>query len=127
MAEYFFDNKKPLIPIVVTLNGRKGLVRVEGIIDTGSTFVVIPPEVAETLGYEIKKAEKVEVATPEGLKKVPVITLDEVSVMGQMAPRVKATILPFPEEARINCLVGMTYLRNFGLGIDFTTGTMTLE
>lgn len=128
MVEQFFDNKRPLIPIFVTLNGKKGVVRVQGIIDTGSTFVDIPPEVAETLGYDVKKGEgMVEVSTTGGMRSVPVITLDEVSVLGKTAPQIKATISQFTDESRINCLIGMTFLRGFTLSIDYTTGTLKLD
>jgi clan AA aspartic protease (TIGR02281 family) len=128
MTEFFFDSSKPMIPILVTLNGRKGIVRVQGILSTGSTFVSIPEEVAETLGYDTSKAkEKMKVSTPNGIIDVPVITLDEVSVLGLSAPRVKAIVVPFPEESRVNCILGLTYLRHFSFAVDYATGAMTIE
>jgi clan AA aspartic protease (TIGR02281 family) len=128
MAEYFFDNKKPMIPVFVGLNGKKGLIRVQGIVDTGSTFVTIPPAVAETMGYDLDNPEeRVEVSTPSGMMSVPLITLDEVSIMGLTAPRVKTAVIPFPEQSRVNCLVGLTFLRNFSVSIDYPTGTLRIE
>lgn len=128
MAEVFFDNKKPMIPVIVSLNGKKGVVRVHGIIDTGSTLCAIPPEVAETLGYDLdEKEDSANVSTSDGLKEVPTVTLDEVTIMGVTATRVKTAVVPFPEETRVNCLVGLTYLRNFNMSVDFSTGTLTLE
>ena len=128
MAEFFFDSTKPMITLLVTLNGKKGVIRVQGILSTGSTFVSIPEEVAETLGYDISNVdEKVKVSTPNGTMEVPIITLDEVSILGLTAPRVKAIVVPFPEEARVNCILGLTYLRNFSFAIDYSTGAMTIE
>ena len=128
MVEHFFDTSKPMIPVMVTLNGKKGMVRVHGVVDTGSTFVGIPEEIAETLGYDKKKVkEKVKVATNSGMVQLPLITLDEVSVLNMTATRVKAVIIPFTEESRINCLIGLTFLRNFNIAIDYTTGSLTVE
>jgi len=128
MAEQFFDNKKPMIPVMVTLNGKKGVIRVQGIIDTGATFVVIPYEIAETLGYDLHKInERAQVSTPNGLITVPLITMDEINVMGKSVPQVKVAILPFPEESRVCCLVGLSFLRHFSLSIEYSTGTIILD
>jgi clan AA aspartic protease (TIGR02281 family) len=128
MAEQFFDNKRPMIPVMVTLNGKKGVIRVQGIIDTGATFVSIPYEIAESLGYDLHKInERAQVSTPNGLITVPLITMDEVNVMGKSVPQVKVAVLPFPEEARVCCLVGLSFLRNFSFTIEYATGTIKLE
>ena len=128
MAEQFFDNKKPMIPVMVTLNGKKGVIRVQGIIDTGATFVAIPYEIAETLGYDLHKInERAQVSTPNGLITVPLITMDEINVMGKSVPQVKVAILPFPEESRVCCLVGLSFLRHFSLSIEYSTGTIILD
>jgi predicted aspartyl protease len=128
MAEFFFDNKKPLIPVQVALNGKKGIVRTTGSLSTGSTYVVIPPAVAETLGYEPETYEgKVSIATSSGVEKLPMITLDEVTVFNKTFPRVKAIIKELPEDSRIGCIVGLTFLRNIQLVIDYATGTITID
>ena len=85
-------------------------------------------EVAETLGYDLDNAEeRVKISTPHGTLDVPLVTLDEVTVLGKTAARIKTAIIPIPEEARINCVIGLTFLRNFTLGIDYSTGTLTLD
>lgn len=128
MTEIFFDGKRPMIPVMVMLNGKKGVVRVQGIVDTGSTFVAIPFEIAETLGYDLHKVnERAQVSTPNGLLTVPVITLDEVNVMGKSVAQVKAAVVPFPEEARVACLLGLSFLRNFVFSVDYSTGSFKLE
>ena len=128
MSDQFFDNKKPMIPVMVTFNGKKGMVRLQGIIDTGSTFVAIPYEIAENLGYDLHKVnERAQVSTPNGLLTVPIITMDEVNVMGKSVPQVKVAIVPFPEEARVCCLVGLSFLRHFSITIEYSTGTIKLE
>jgi len=128
MTEIFFDGKRPMIPVMVMLNGKKGVVRVQGIVDTGSTFVAIPFEIAETLGYDLHKVnERAQVSTPNGLLTVPVITLDEVNVMGKSVAQVKAAVVPFPEEAKVTCLLGLSFLRNFVFSVDYSTGTFKLE
>jgi predicted aspartyl protease len=128
MVEHFFDKSKPVIPVLVSLNGKKGLVRVQAVVSTGSTFVCIPEEVAETMGYDVKASkEKVKIETPCCVLEVPLITLDEVSVLGISAPMVKTAIVPFPEDSRVSCILGLTYLRNFSVAIDYQTGSLTME
>lgn len=128
MAETFFDGKRPMIPVMVMLNGKKGVVRVQAIVDTGSTFVAIPFEIAETLGYDLHKVnDRAQVSTPNGLLTVPIITLDEVNVMGKSVAQVKAAVVPFPEESRVTCLLGLSFLRNFGFSVDYSTGTFKIE
>ena len=117
-----------MIPVMVMLNGKKGVIRLQGIIDTGATYLAIPYEIAETLGYDLHKAnERAQVSTPSGLLTVPLITLDEVNVMGKSVPQIKAAVMPFPEEARVNCLVGLSFLRHFTFSVDYATGTFKLE
>jgi predicted aspartyl protease len=128
MSEFFFDNKMPLIPVQVALNGKKGIVRMTGNLSTGSTYMVIPPAVAETLGYDLSKPEdKVSVATVTGNETLPLITLDEVSVFNKTIPRVKAIIKELPEESRIGCVVGLTFLRHVQFAVDYQTGTITIQ
>ena len=51
-------------------------------LDTGATFVMIPWDVAERLGYDPTISdERISITTASTVEKVPLITLEEIDVL----------------------------------------------
>ncbi len=91
-----FDPSRPIIVLDVQLQGTTRKV-VPLALDTGATYVIIPWDVAESLGYRPERSrERIEMVTASGVERAPLITLQSVRVAGLEARRVKALVHDLP-------------------------------
>jgi predicted ferric reductase len=88
VAELRFDPKSPIIGVSTKIYGEQTR-RIKMALDTGATFVMIPWEIADTLGYHpYDSSEKTKIITASGIQYVPIITLKSMSVIGMKAESV---------------------------------------
>ncbi|MCK4614478.1 MAG: retroviral-like aspartic protease family protein [Thermoplasmata archaeon] len=127
MTIYRFEKEAPVIVVDVTLHG-DGKKKLEMALDTGATYMMIPWEIADVLGYrpELSK-ERITLITPSGIEKVPLITVKSVSVLGKSANNINAVVHDLPQKSYVDGLLGLSFLKNFRLNIDFRGGTLDLE
>ena len=127
MTVYRFEKEAPVIVVDVTLHG-DGKKKLEMALDTGATYMMIPWEIADVLGYrpELSK-ERITLITPSGIEKVPLITVKSVSVLGKSANDINAVVHDLPQRSYVDGLLGLSFLKNFRLNIDFREGTLDLE
>lgn len=119
------SNFSPSIDLWVSISGPRGARSLQMALDTGATYVVIPPSVATELGYDVESnVRHTIVATPAGSVNVPVLTLDSVSVLGVQAHNVQALCIELPKEARFRGLLGLSFLRNFDVDLHFRSGVV---
>ena len=106
------------------INGR---VRADLLIDTGSSFTIISPEIAGKLGHtDLARLPKQKVSTAGGAVWIYKIKLGSVSVGGAVARNVEAAISPdLPSGA--DGLLGMSYLSGFTYQVDGPNGVITLS
>lgn len=127
MVKYNFD---PLQPIVVLYTEIKGnmIIRPKMALDTGATYLMVSWEMAEVLGYkpELSK-ERIDMTTASGVEKVPLITLKSVSVLGKRARNVKAVVHDLPPRSYVDGLLGLSFLKNFKICLDFRKGILEIE
>lgn len=123
-----FDSGSSVIVLDVSIenNGVKKKVRMA--LDTGATFLMIPWEVAESLKLkpELSK-ERIETITASGIEIVPVIELPTVTVGNSKAKKVKAIVHDLPAKSRVDGLLGLSFLKNFSIKINFMEGFLELE
>jgi len=128
MVKCRLDLEEPIIVLEPEIEGEGETRTVEMALDTGATYVMIPWDIAEALGYEPEiSKERIKITTASGIEKVPLITLKSMSVLGKKAENVKASIHDLPPQCHVDGLLGLSYLRNFKLCIDFTGGTLEIE
>ena len=127
MMVHTFEREAPVIVIDVTLYG-DGRKKLEMALDTGATYVMIPWEIADVLGYRPESSkERITLVTPSGIEKVPLVTVQSVSVLGKSANDVKAVVHDLPQRSYVDGLLGLSFLKNFRLAIDFREGCLELE
>ena len=126
MAKVKFDPEAPVIVIYVTIKGRvKETARMA--LDTGATYIMIPWDIAGALGYEPERSkERVDMVTASGVERALLITLESVSLGGEEVKRVQALVHDLPPRSYVDGLLGLSFLRNFGLSLDFKEGTLEL-
>ena len=121
------DKKKPLIVLPVGLVGGTAKYIVNMALDTGVTFVMIPWDVAERLGYDPAICEeRVAITTASTVEKVPVIIIEEINVLGHTLKDVKVVVHDLPPKSRVDGLLGLNFLTNFNLKLMFKNGFLEL-
>ena len=126
MPEVSFDATAPVIMLPVKLEGRI-IETARMALDTGATYVVIPWDLAESLGYQPERSrERIEMVTASGVERAPLITLQSVRVAGLEARRVKALVHDLPPRSFVDGLLGLSFLRNFRFCLDFQRGLLEL-
>ena len=94
-------------------------------LDTGSTFVTIPTDVARDIGYEVDHSiTTIPIVTASGNIRVPLIELASVEVLGARAFGVRALCLDLPRGARFRGLLGLSFLRNFDIDLHLKSGVI---
>lgn len=125
--KFKIDRREPLIVIPVGLKSKLSSYIVNMALDTGATFVIIPWDVAENLGYDPAISdERISITTASTVEKVPLITLDEINVLGHSKKKVKVAIHDLPPKSRVDGLLGLSFLNNFNLKLMFKDGYLEL-
>ncbi|MEK6826487.1 MAG: retropepsin-like aspartic protease [Nanoarchaeota archaeon] len=128
MGKINFNKESNVIDVHIEIkNGNKTL-RPKMALDTGATFVMIPLEIAETLGLHPELSqEKTEMITASGVEKVPIVTLKLVRFAGKEVTNVKAIVHDLPQKSYVDGLLGLSFLRNFNISINFKEGFIELN
>jgi len=122
-----FNPNAPIIALRVRIKGRFIETAVLAI-DTGATYVMIPWRLADALGLNPERAsERAQTITADGIVSAPLVTLESTSALGVTARNVKAIVHDLPERARVDGLLGLSFLRNFNLHLNFSKGEIKLE
>jgi hypothetical protein len=88
------------------------------ILDTGSTYATISPEMAKLLKVEVTEdTPRVTITTAEGQRTLPRVTLRSISVEGVEVKNVPALVMPIPEDPMLCGLLGMSYLGRVNVAI----------
>ena len=95
-------------------------------VDTGASNVMIPLEVARSLGYPAESAPEEPVVTGGGVVYGRRITLARIDVGPASATNIVALCHYLPEECAVDALVGLSFLTRFHLRFDFDAWEMEL-
>ncbi len=128
MVKEQFDPDAIGILLDVKLSGPKETKKIKMLLDTGASLCIIPFEIANILGYKpYITTESVNITTASGVESMPTITLESISVLGLKAENVITVCHDLPETSRVDGLLGLSYLKNFKLTLDFKNGILELE
>jgi len=109
-----------VITLEAEISGRLGIRTIKMALDTGATYVMLPWEYAEILGYEPNlSTKKISIITASGIERALLITLNSITVLGKKAENVSAVIHDLPQESYVNGLLGLSYLKNFDTCLYF--------
>lgn len=100
---------------------------VKFVLDTGASYVVLPWWIAGGLGLAIDPKNLVSTTTASSVENVPYTTIPKVTVLDKTVKNVPCIIKDLPQESGVDGLLGLSFLRNFYLSLDFTKGILRLE
>ena len=130
MGRFRFDPSAPLLVVFATVEGRQPgrRRRLKVALDTGATYTMIPWEIAQALGYHPERARRrIELMTASGMAIVPLVEVREIRALGQRVKGLEVLVHDLPPASRVEGLLGLNFLRNFKLTLDFRAGILELE
>jgi predicted aspartyl protease len=105
-----------LLAVQATVGSREGgdFVRVRLLVDTGSSFTILPVQVLQNLGYDTRNPlRRQELVTGQGRIYVPVINVCWCNCVGQLIESFEIVAHDIPPNLRIDGLIGMDFLTFF--------------
>jgi len=127
MGRIDIDINKPLIVLNVVIAGRF-IETARMALDTGATNVMIPWRLAKSLGLKPEiSEEKTEIITASGTEIAQIVTLKSVKVLGKDAKNIKAMVHDLPQKSYVDGLLGLSFLRNFNINLNFKEGILEIN
>jgi len=109
--------------IRVRLGGRRISVVEDALIDTGSTFTVLPPEIVDYLELQrFRNLPRVKLTTASGFMEVPLRLLNYIEIGAIKLENVPVVVHRIPDPAPIKILIGMNLLEKAKLEVDGKAG-----
>jgi aspartyl protease family protein len=123
-----FSPKQGLIIVSAQLWGPAGDTFAQLALDTGATLTTLSAAVLVTVGYDpAASPTRVRVTTGSGVEYVPSMVIAQIEALGQQRTNFPVLCHTLPPSAAIDGLLGLDFLRNHRLTIDFRTGRITLR
>jgi predicted aspartyl protease len=123
-----FNPKQGLIVITAQIWGPTGDTVVRLALDTGATSTLVNAAVLLTIGYDPALApHRVRMTTGSGVEFVPRLTVQRIGALGREITNFPLLCHTLPPSALIDGLLGLDFLRDRRLTIDFRTGQITLR
>ena len=92
-------------------------------VDTGATVTIISPDAARFIGINPAFSKRVrEVTTGSGSVMCPLITIPYFICLGQTIKNLEVFCHTLPEESPVEGLLGLNFLKNFDIRINFRKG-----
>lgn len=123
-----FEARSGLVVIDAEVAGPRGTANIRLAVDTGATRTVIDARILSALGYDpTTSADHVEVTTGSGVESVPLVLVEVVKAIGHERHALSMLAHTLPATAGIDGLLGLDFLREQVLTLDFKTGKITLN
>lgn len=112
----------------VKLEGKKFSIFEDALIDTGSAFTVIPPEIADFLELETnRECPKAQLVTASGLIEPSLKILEKLEAENIIVERLPVVIHEIPDPAPIKVLLGMNFIDKVKLIVDGKGKTFQIQ
>ena len=122
-----FDVSLSLVVVTAQLVGPGGAATVFLALDTGATTTVIDASVLTTIGIDLfAPLEMVSITMGNGVEYAPVFALDRVIALEQEQARFPVVAHTLPRSVIVDGVLGLDFLRQQQLIIDFRAGLITL-
>lgn len=108
------------------VQGRVNGVAMQFMVDTGASFVSIPPEIAKRAKINTSGAQKITLQTANGKIEAPLIRAPSIEAGGIKQRNILSVIHGFSPDGNTG-LLGMSFLSNFRMTIDQKNKLILLE
>lgn len=123
-----FDAGRGLIVVPAELFGPLGSVVLHLAVDTGATQTMINVGLLAFVGYDPSLApDRVQVTTGSGVEYAPRVPVERIKTLGQVRRSFPVLAHTLPPSANIDGLLGLDYMREQRLVIDFRESTVSVN
>ena len=124
---YPFDPDRGLIVIQAELYGPSGSIVLRLAVDTGATGTMINAAPLAIAGYDASLApDRIQVTTGSGVEYTPRLPVSRITALGHEQTDFPILVHTLPPSASIDGLLGLDYMRNRVLNVDFRCATVSL-
>ena len=116
-----------LIVVNARIKSRLSSIATLLVFDTGASLVVLPWKLVSAIGIKIDPDTTVQTMTATAVETVPRVVIPEMTAFGKTVKNVEAIVKDLPPQAPVDGLLGLSFLRNFKLTIDFPKGILSLD
>lgn len=123
-----FDPRQGLVVVSAELFGPLGSGVLRLALDTGATTTMINVGHLVAVGYDPGLAsDRVQVTTGSGMEFVPTLEVSRLDALGQTRTAFSVLSHTLPPSSGIDGLLGLDFLRDQSLTIDFRRGNIALD
>lgn len=123
MKEYHLEKVGSLFLTKAAVKGAEGAMVIRLLVDTGSTYTILPVEVFESIGCSpAKSRDHVKIITGSGTIIAPKVDVIWFQSLGQKIDKFKAVAHTLPFSGPINGLLGMDFLLAIKAHINLEAG-----
>jgi aspartyl protease family protein len=123
-----FQPKSGLILVKAEVSGPLGPVVALLVLDTGATATTLNPSLLRGLGYRPEEStDRARLTAGVGSATVPRLMINRLTALGRHAIGLRVLAHELPAEAQVDGILGLDFLRDLTLTIDFRSGRITLS
>lgn len=123
-----FDISASVIVIEPELEGEDISEIIKMVLDTGATYTMLPWKIARVLGLKPEVSERrIDIITASGVESVPLANLKSIRLFDKKVSNIDVVIHDLPPKSYVDELLGLNFLKNFDLYINFKDGYFELK
>lgn len=127
MSTFPFDAKSGPVMVEATMTGPLKSVALALVLDTGATRSLVNVEIPRRVGLIAEPAaRRVAMTTGSAVEMVPLVVLTRLSALGQHRFGFPVIAQSLPPGSAVDGLLGLDFLREFAITIDFPNGRITI-
>ena len=128
MIVHTFDSKQPLVIVEVTAKVDDKLKRFYFAVDTGATITLVSDDAMKRLGYtKTDSIKTTQTITASKAETVCEYSLDNIKAIGLIRRNLKVISRSLPVGLGIDGLLGLNFVKNKELTIDFKLSEIRLK
>jgi predicted aspartyl protease len=123
-----FDSRHNLIVVRARLSGPSGTVVLKLALDTGATSTLINAAPLVTIGYDpALSPDRVQVTTGSDVEFASRVMVERLESIGRRKDKFSVLCHTLPPSTGVDGLLGLNFLREGLLQVDFRAGTISLD
>ncbi len=128
MKQYSLEKHWNLLFTQGALKGKKGIVSLRMLIDTGSTYTIVPIEILESIGFNPHDSkDKVWITSASGYIVAPRIEIDWLHTLGIKIGDFCVVAHTLPQGIYAKGILGMDFLNRVNAVIDVKKGVIKIK
>lgn len=125
-----FPHGRNLLRVQATVGSIESgdFVRLRLLVDTGASFTILPIQVLEDLGYDIRNPlRRQELFTVQGRIYAPVVSVSWFNCVGQLIENFEIVAHDIPSTVRLDGILGMDFLCHFRAVISVSSAEIRYQ